>query len=92
MVVGRRQQISQTPFHPLILFEGTAKRAMPVATTVILDVSVQAFFVVALVAMITQIFAMASMDPGKYSFGVFIYWLIIGTAKQTLKGWFTIHG
>ena len=62
VVIGRRKQVCQPLFYPLVFFEGPTKRTMPVATTVVLDVGVQAIFVVALVAMIAQIPGVAPVN------------------------------
>jgi len=64
---------------------------VPVATTVVLGVGVQALLVAALVAMVPQIFGVAMMDPREHLSGIFVFRSKIGAAKQVLEGCFTPH-
>jgi hypothetical protein len=64
---------------------------MPVTTAMVLGVRMQTLPVAALVAMIAQLFGMAMVYPGKYTSGIFVFSLVIGTRKQPLESLFTSH-
>lgn len=81
MVVRRRKQIGQPLLYPLVFFKRSTKRAVSVATAMVLRVGMQAIFVAALVAMVAQIFGVTMMDPREYLRGIFIFRYIIAARK-----------